>query len=66
MHQKADHIYDYPKRINFLQNGEIVKGVAFDPCIVIWGLHPRGNQTMSESPMWNAKQDEYSDNEVKK
>lgn len=37
---KADHIYYYPERINFLLRGEIVKGVSFDPCIVIWGLHP--------------------------
>lgn len=37
---KADHVYFYPHRINFLQNGKVVKGVAFDPCIVIWGLHP--------------------------
>lgn len=37
---KADHIHFYPHRINFLRNGAVVKGVAFDPCIVIWGLHP--------------------------
>lgn len=40
IHQKADHVYDYPHRINFLLNGLVKKGVAFDPCIVIWGLHP--------------------------
>ena len=38
---KADHVYFYPHRINFLRDGQIVKGVAFDPCIAIWGLHPQ-------------------------
>lgn len=37
---KADYVYFYPHRINFLRDGVVVKGVAFDPCIVIWGLHP--------------------------
>lgn len=37
---KADHIFFYPYRINFLRNGAVVKGVAFDSCIAIWGLHP--------------------------
>lgn len=38
---KADYVYFYPHRINFLRDGKVVKGVAFDPCIVIWGLIPR-------------------------
>ena len=38
--KQADHVFYYPNRINFLQNGTIVQGVAFDPCVVIWGLHP--------------------------
>lgn len=38
--KKADHVFYYPHRINFLQNGIEVKGVAFDPCVVFWGLHP--------------------------
>lgn len=37
---KADYVYFYPHRINFLRDGVMVKGVAFDPCIVIWGLNP--------------------------
>lgn len=37
---KADYVYFYPHRINFLREGVVVKGVAFDPCIVIWGLAP--------------------------
>lgn len=37
---KADYVYFYPHRINFLRDGVVVRGVAFDPCIVIWGLHP--------------------------
>lgn len=37
---KADHIFYYPHRINFLRNGIVVKGVSFAPCVVIWGLHP--------------------------
>lgn len=37
---KADHIYFYPHRINFMRDGIVVKGVAFDSCIAIWGLHP--------------------------
>lgn len=36
----ADHVFYYPHRINFLKDGVVVKGAAFDPCIVIWGLHP--------------------------
>lgn len=36
----ADHVFLYPHRINFLRGRVIVKGVSFDPCIVIWGLHP--------------------------
>lgn len=36
----ADHVYFYPHRINFIRDGFVVRGVAFDPCIVIWGLHP--------------------------
>lgn len=38
---KADYLYFYPYRINFLRDGKVVKGVAFDPCIVIWGLQPK-------------------------
>lgn len=41
---KADHVYYYPERINFLLQGKVVKGVAFDPCIVIWGLHPQSTR----------------------
>lgn len=37
---KADHVFFYPHRINFMRDGTIVKGVAFDPCVVIWGLNP--------------------------
>lgn len=37
---EADYVYFYPHRINFLRNGLVVKGGAFDPCIVIWGLNP--------------------------
>lgn len=40
VHKKADYIYDYPKRIDFLLDGIVQKGVAFDPCVVIWGLNP--------------------------
>lgn len=37
---RADYVYFYPYRINFLRDGVVVKGVAFDPCVVIWGLNP--------------------------
>jgi hypothetical protein len=49
---KADLVYDYPKRINFLLDGKPVIGVAFDPCVVIWGLHPRSASKDLKAPLF--------------
>jgi site-specific DNA-methyltransferase (adenine-specific) len=39
--KKADYVYYYPQRINFLRDGKEVKGVSFDSCAVIYGLNPK-------------------------